>query len=487
MAGGLRSGLGAGLQNFIETFYALKGAQEEKKRRALLDEQNAEQHRANMDAAGMQRQLAQHQLTQLPKDQALKDAANIRTTVGDEEAFNVEAYLDNLAKGGVTVPRKQVALPSSQILGLVKGPAIKEETNPLDAVGPGASAALKFGKPDVKPGDVTEAAEGGLVKGPLSTKQEIAGRAGVAPDTGAVLPKDVGLKAAQREAATAQARAIAELFNGKNGLGLNPEQRTRFIVSAGSGQSANDVLGPMGGGTTRTVRTRDDNGNSVVRLLNNKGEILFEAPDQIPQGQKKELVEVKGMREQIRDIRALGEQIGWKGMGGFGEGTVRSKVKQHTGIGSNAEDMVRSFVSNLNVEVAHEKFGSAFTSTEKSQLATFAPSQNMHKDVIKNRLAALERIFQIKEELLTNPNAPVPSITEVMKEAYAEEERKGLGKAPVVPGAPPAPGQVPGNVPPASGGKTATVADINAYAQRFGMTGPQAHALFVSKGYTIGQ
>ena len=216
-----RSPLGSSIQAMLETFTALTNQKRQRRqqefendrltrqeqRQAMLDARGDEAHQLNLQNARLQQGALERDAADEPRRRALDQVKSIKELLGDEGAFNSPDFIEQSAKAGINVPTQQVALPSRE-----------------------------FG-----------AGPKGLVAGPLSTPTEIADRAGVAPDTGAVLPGDVRAKATARAAAEAKAKAVTDFLKGATGGGINatgnPTVRDRAVADL-AGMNPNQLYGP---------------------------------------------------------------------------------------------------------------------------------------------------------------------------------------------------------------------------------------------------
>lgn len=133
MAGGLRSGLGAGLQNFIETFYALKGAQEQKKRQAILDAQRDEAHKFNIENATLNRESLMED--RAVRRQTAADVAGAKRANAMTPGQDVDDPTDDaLTKAGLGHLIKGATLGSRNIGGTISPGANTAGPNMLDLI-----------------------------------------------------------------------------------------------------------------------------------------------------------------------------------------------------------------------------------------------------------------------------------------------------------------------------------------------------------------
>lgn len=124
---------------------------------------------------------------------------------------------------------------------------------------------------------------------------------------------------------------------------------------------------------------------------------------------QKAIDEVKILKQQLQDILAYGEQTGWKGVGGMWQGSASRVAKQNLGIGSDEGEMLRNKIGTLRTDIGHEKFGSAFTGSEKAMLNTFAPDIDRDPSAIKTNINNLLQEANRKEAQLTGAPQAQPA------------------------------------------------------------------------------
>lgn len=140
----------------------------------------------------------------------------------------------------------------------------------------------------------------------------------------------------------------------------------------------------------RNVNYQDPEGNNWTDLVNASGETMFHGLSQLPAGQKRQKSDEEAAISQIDQITSAGDATNWEGTGRMGYGTVQDKAMSMLGIGSQTGADLRASMSQFVSDIIHDKFGSAFTSTEKAQASTFVPSHNDSIPTIKAKFMALK-------------------------------------------------------------------------------------------------
>jgi hypothetical protein len=143
-------------------------------------------------------------------------------------------------------------------------------------------------------------------------------------------------------------------------------------------------------GGIKVMSIRGPNGENITAAVNANGEVVYAGPSQLPGGMKQGEANANTLVDQIDAISKQGEDNGWKGVGMM-TAPAQGFWKKATGKGSDTNDMLRTGLDSLAAEIAHEKYGSAFTATERAQMSKFAPTSAMSAPAIKNRLAILKR------------------------------------------------------------------------------------------------
>ncbi len=116
-------------------------------------------------------------------------------------------------------------------------------------------------------------------------------------------------------------------------------------------------------------------------------------PTQLTPEQKNKIASVQVLQQTISSIEALGEKIGWSGVGGAYKGSISQFLAKNFGKGSQEEQMLRSYIGNLLATIAKERGGTSFTANEQALLETYAPTINDSPSVIKSKLASLKQYF----------------------------------------------------------------------------------------------
>lgn len=149
-----------------------------------------------------------------------------------------------------------------------------------------------------------------------------------------------------------------------------------------------------GSSQVRVMNITQDGVDKQV-LVDGNGRILFGGNSQLPGALKTKRAEYGALIDQIDLIGSFGQQTGWAGTGAI-KAPAMGLLKKTTGLGSNAGDQLRIFLDSLRADIAHEKYGAAFTATERSMLSNFAPSSNMDDSAIRNRLWVMRQVIDTR-------------------------------------------------------------------------------------------
>lgn len=168
---------------------------------------------------------------------------------------------------------------------------------------------------------------------------------------------------------------------------------------------------PKGGGGGKVMTFRGPNGENLSAMVDGTGQILFQAPSQLPAGMKGKEADSTTLISQIDAISNLGDRTGWGGTGVV-TAPFQGMRKRVTGGGSNTADGLRIALDSVKADIAHEKYGAAFTNTERAMLSSFAPGSNMNGQAIKNRLAIMravisKRLQELSQGLALEAASPI--------------------------------------------------------------------------------
>lgn len=162
-----------------------------------------------------------------------------------------------------------------------------------------------------------------------------------------------------------------------------------------------------GGGAIRTMNVKGPDGRDMTMLVNSRGEVVYAAPSQLPAGMKGQEASTQSLVDQIDQIGQMGEANGWGGVG-MVTAPFQGTMKKITGRGNDQNDQLRIALDSVKADVAHEKYGSAFTATERAMLSNFAPGSNMSAPAIKNRLLIMRRVIANRNAELAAGQHPSP-------------------------------------------------------------------------------
>ena len=130
----------------------------------------------------------------------------------------------------------------------------------------------------------------------------------------------------------------------------------------------------------------------------------------VPAAVKSDLIDMGTLNKMANEIKSIGEQSGWKGVGGFGVGTASQFLSQNLGIGSKESQNLRNFIGNLNGTIAKLRGGTSFTDSEKRLLETYTPTINDSPNIIKSKIDSLQKFLNFKTQ----------SINEIYNSNYSQ-------------------------------------------------------------------
>lgn len=114
---------------------------------------------------------------------------------------------------------------------------------------------------------------------------------------------------------------------------------------------------------------------------------------------------------------ALGDKIGWKGVGGLWSGSISSELANQLGWTTEDQEKLRNYLGNIQGTIAKLRGGTAFSVQEKAMLDTYTPNIDQADTVIQSKLKslgefiALKRANTLKYANGGQPLAPMPSHT----------------------------------------------------------------------------
>lgn len=163
----------------------------------------------------------------------------------------------------------------------------------------------------------------------------------------------------------------------------------------------------MQGGQGKVMNFTTPDGRNVQALVSGDGRVIFAGDSQLPAGMKGKQSDLQSAIDQIRQVRAMGDQSGWKGVGTLNS-PVGGFMKRNFGYGDDTADQLRASIDSLKADIAHEKYGAAFTATERGMLQSFAAGSNMDPSAIKNRLDVMERVLNTRLQEMASGRSPSP-------------------------------------------------------------------------------
>lgn len=195
----------------------------------------------------------------------------------------------------------------------------------------------------------------------------------------------------------------------------------------------------------RNVSEKLPDGTYRNGVINANGELIWSGTQPEPGGVRTKLGDLGSITRQIDDLMRQGQEIGWQGVGVIA-GPLHSGIKYATGHGSDLQDDFRIGLDSLSADIAHEKYGSAFTTGEQAKLRSFAPSSRMSGPAVRNRLNVMRRVVQIRQQELQN-GGTLDSVTPVDILLRTVGGGGGTGTGTTAPGPAPGPGRAGGAGP----------------------------------------
>lgn len=162
-------------------------------------------------------------------------------------------------------------------------------------------------------------------------------------------------------------------------------------------------IGEHGGVVRVTTRRSPVDGRDETVAVFRDGSIQVVGDTQLPAGMKKASVVADELLSQIQNIEALGKLAEWQGVG-MVTAPLANLQRRVTGGGDQTQSLLRKALATLKAEIAHEKYGSAFTAQERAMLSEFAPAANSSAADIQDALLTMKRAMTVrKQELAARP------------------------------------------------------------------------------------
>lgn len=117
--------------------------------------------------------------------------------------------------------------------------------------------------------------------------------------------------------------------------------------------------------------------------------------------------------EMIRDVKALGNEVKWRGVGPVG-GTVGSLGMRALGVGNPKEEQLRAGLSRLRAQASFAEGGKQFTGTEQKLIDSFVA--NMYQNP-KAAIVRLDEFTAQARRTLANLGVPESEISKRLGEA----------------------------------------------------------------------
>lgn len=115
-------------------------------------------------------------------------------------------------------------------------------------------------------------------------------------------------------------------------------------------------------------------------------------------GQQDELATMKTVEDMADQAQALGDRIGWKGVGGLGSGSVSKFLAKNLGMGTEDEEGLRNYIGNIQGTIAKLRGGTSFTANEQKLLESYTPTINDGDMVLKAKIKSLKQFIATKRK-----------------------------------------------------------------------------------------
>ena len=159
----------------------------------------------------------------------------------------------------------------------------------------------------------------------------------------------------------------------------------------------------------QTVTNPTTNQTGMVRVNERTGEVQ---PVELPEGmqpggqraprltaaQQEDLATMATVVDLTDLAEKLGEEIGWKGVGGMGSGSVARFTAKNFGMGTEKEENLRNYIGNIQGTIAKLRGGASFTVNEQKMLDSYTPTINDGDNVIKAKLKSLREFIALKKK-----------------------------------------------------------------------------------------
>jgi hypothetical protein len=115
-------------------------------------------------------------------------------------------------------------------------------------------------------------------------------------------------------------------------------------------------------------------------------------------GQQDDLSTMDTVQQLGQQALALGDSIGWEGVGGLGQGSMSQFMMKNFGKGNPKAEELRNMVGNIQGTIAKLRGGTAFSAQEKTMLDSYTPTINDSAPQIKAKLSSLNKFIALKRD-----------------------------------------------------------------------------------------
>lgn len=187
-------------------------------------------------------------------------------------------------------------------------------------------------------------------------------------------------------------QVIAQMYQREGGNGS-------LLGTGTTSNFGNDLVGQIAMQVTQNPnllsQLPDAQKKAVIARLAQMGATI---PQELSAAAQEKQRSLQVMSQTISQIEQIGSAIGWSGVGGLFQGSIQQFLATNFGSGSQQEQMLRSFIGNLQAAIALQRGGTSFTTNEQVLLEQYTPTINDSPQVIQSKLAALKTFFSSTQQ-----------------------------------------------------------------------------------------
>ncbi len=195
------------------------------------------------------------------------------------------------------------------------------------------------------------------------------------------------LNAANVAADNKRADAQLGISAGQLKLAQQREQRE----AAGGGADRNPTTASL----ALAAAKGDESAAAALKLIRQQG-----APGgvKLTGAQQEDLATMLTVSDLATETEALGAEIGWKGVGGMGTGSIAQFAAKNLGGGTTKEQELRNKIGNIKATIAKLRGGTSFTPNEQTLLDTYTPTIDDGDKQIQAKLKSLKEFIVTKRK-----------------------------------------------------------------------------------------